>query len=386
MVRRASRRWLVFLVAGVVLCLAGGAGAAEKLMVYIGGRGRVKGGAIYRCRMDLATGALTAPEVAAELPNPSFLAFHPNGRFLYSVIEAGRFAGTRGGGVAAFAIRPASGELTPLNRKPSGGTSPCHIVVDRRGKHVLGANYGGGSVFVLPIGPDGRLGERTALVQHKGRGADPKRQRAPHAHAINLDAANRFALSADLGLDKILVYRFDAAKGTLSPHDPPFAAVAPGAGPRHLAMHPSGKWAYVITEMASTVAAYAYDADKGTLTSMQTVSTLPKGFAGTNYCAEVEVHRSGKFLYGSNRGHDSIAIFAVDPETGRLGKLRHASTRGKHPRHFRIDPTGRYLLVANRDTNEVVVFGIDAKTGGLKATGHTAKVPGPACVKLLPPK
>ncbi len=362
---------------------AGGAGATGKLLVYIGGRGRRRGGAIYRCRLDLATGELTAPEVAAEVPNPSFLAIHPGGRFLYSVNEGSGFAGTKGGGVSAFSIGRPGGELTLLNQQPSGGAWPCHITIDRQGKHVLGANYGGGSVFVLPIGDDGRLGERTALIQHAGRSVHPKRQTAPHAHSINLDAANRFAFAADLGLDKILVYRFNAAKGTLRPHDPPFVAAAPGAGPRHFAMHPNGKWAYAINELNSTVTAYAYDAAKGVLAPVQRLSTLPKGFDGANSCAEVQVHPSGKFLYGSNRGHESIAIFAVDASTGKLSSLGHEPTQGKHPRNFRIAPTGTYLLAANRNTGNVVVFRIDGETGALKATGHSVKVPGPACVKMM---
>jgi len=406
MVPHALHGPLLCLAALVLLCLAGWFGesavgaaaapaaarkggaeaAAGKLRVYIGGRGRRRGGAIYRCRLDLATGAPTAPRVAAEVPNPSFLAIHPSRRFLYCVNEGRGFAGTEGGGVSAFAISPGSGELTLLNQRPSGGAWPCHITLDRQGSYLLGANYGGGSVFVLPIGKDGRLGERTAFIQHTGRGVHPKRQTAPHAHSINLDAANRFAFAADLGLDKILVYRFDAAKGTLAPHEPPFVATAPGAGPRHFAMHPCGKWAYAINELNSTVTAYAYDAARGVLKPVQTVSTLPKGFDGANACAEVLLHPSGKFLYGSNRGHESIAIFAVDAATGKLRGLGQEPTRGKHPRNFRIDPTGAYLLAANRDTSNVVVFRIDGETGALKATGHSVKVPGPACVKMVWPR
>jgi 6-phosphogluconolactonase len=258
------------------------------------------------------------------------------------------------------------------------------VTVDKAGNHLLGANYGGGSVFAFALGADGKIGQRTALVQHEGKGPDPKRQEAPHAHSINLDPAGRFALACDLGLDKVLVYRFDAEKGTLSANDPPSAAAsAPGAGPRHLAFHPSGKWAYVINEMGNTMAAYAYDADKGTLALVQAVPTLPADFKGVSWCAEVQVHPSGKFVYGSNRGHDSIVMFSVDAQTGKLTVLGQEPTQGKHPRNFRIDPTGTYLLVANRDTSNVVVFRIDAATGLLKATGHVVKVPGPNCVKFL---
>jgi len=382
MAMRILRTVLAWVVVGLGLRPAGG--AEGKLRVYIGGWGGPKGGRIHRCHLDLATGALSGLEVAAELPGPTFLAVHPGGRFLYSVNETGRFRGQRTGGVTAFAIHRQDGELKMLNQQPTGGAGPCYITVSRDGKHLLGANYGGGSVFVLPIGPDGRLGERTGFVQHAGRSVHPRRQTAPHAHSINLDPAGRFAFAADLGLDKILVYRLDAAKGTLTTHDPPFVAAAGGAGPRHFSFHPTGKWAYAINELNCTVTAYAYEPARGALTPVQTISTLPKGFAGTNTCAEVLVHPSGNFLYGSNRGHDSIAIFAVDAKAGTLRGLGHVPTGGKRPRNFRIDPTGTYLLAANQSTGNVVVFRIDAASGALKPTGHTLDVPGPACVKVLP--
>ena len=400
--RRSLRAWFGCVTVGVVLCVVGGladpgaaaapkstaakkAAGAGKLLVFIGGRQRPKGGAVYRCRLDLKTGELSKPQIAAEAVNPSFLAIHPSGRFLYAVNEAGRTRSGKGGAVSSFAIRLPSGELTPLNQESSGGSGPCHITMSRDGKFVLGANYGGGSVFALPVGADGKLGKATAFVQHKGKSVNPRRQAAPHAHSINLDAANRFAVAADLGLDKILVYRFDAAKGTLKANAPAFTATAPGAGPRHFAFHPGGKWAYVINEMSCTVGVHDYDATKGVLTRTQTISTLPKGFEGTNSCAEILVHPSGKFVYGSNRGHESIAIFAVDGATGRLRALGHEPTQGKRPRNFCIDPTGAYLLAANQTTGNVVVFRIDGKTGLLKATGHSVQVPGPACVRMMLP-
>ncbi len=355
-----------------------------KLLVYVGARTKDKRGGIHRYHLDLATGALNWIGVTADVANPSFLAIHPSRRFLYAVNEVYRLAGKKSGAVSAFAIHPQTGELTFLNQQPSGGAGPCHLVVDRRGKHVLAANYGGGSVCVLPIGADGRLGRATAFIQHEGRSVDPKRQTAPHAHSINLDAANRFAFAADLGLDKLLVYRFDAAKGTLAPNEPAFAAVAPGAGPRHFAFHPNGRYAYVINELHSTVSAFRYDAERGVLTALQTVSTLPAGFAGKSFPAEVQVHPSGKFLYGSNRGHDSIAIFAIDPRAGTLRPAGHQSTQGKAPRHFQVDPTGTYLLAANQRSDNIVVFRIEPKTGGLKPTGHVVSVPAPACVKMVP--
>jgi 6-phosphogluconolactonase len=322
--------------------------------------------------------------LTAEATGPSFQAIHPSGKFLYSVNEAGKFADKPGGGVSAYAIAPGTGALTLLNAESTGGAYPCFVTVDKAGRHILGASYGGGSVFAFALDADGKIGERTAFVQHEGKGPDPKRQEAPHAHSINLDLANRFALACDLGLDKILVYRYDAEKGTLSANDPTGAAAAtPGAGPRHLAFHPSGKWVYVINEMGNNMGVYAYDGEKGALTLMQTISTLPADFKGESWCAEVQVHPSGKFVYGTNRGHDSIAMFSVDAQTGKLTSLGQEPTQGKHPRNFRIDPTGTYLLVANRDTGNVVVFRIDAARGLLKATGHVVKVPGPNCVKFL---
>jgi 6-phosphogluconolactonase len=255
--------------------------------------------------------------------------------------------------------------------------------VDRTGKYVLLANYGGGSVSVLPIQEDGSLGKATAFIQHSGRGSDPQRQEGPHAHSINLDAANRFAVAADLGLDKLFLYRFDAAKGILTPNDPPFASLRPKSGPRHFAFHPKGTFAYVINELSSTVTVFSYDAERGVLKELQTVTTLPKGFSGENSTAEVQVHPSGKFLYGSNRGHDSIAVFKIDGEKGILQLIEIQSTHGKEPRNFGIDPSGSFLLAANQNSSSVVVFRIDAKTGRLSATGNSVEVNSPVCVKFV---
>jgi 6-phosphogluconolactonase len=247
------------------------------------------------------------------------------------------------------------------------------------------ANYGGGSVACLPVDAAGRLEPASSFLQHEGSGADPKRQAGPHAHSINLDAANRFAIAADLGLDKLFIDRFDAAKGTLTPNDPPFARVAPGSGPRHFAFHPDGRHGYVINEMACTVTAFDYDPERGALSEIQTISTLPEGTRGSNLStAEVQVHPSGRFLYGSNRGHNTIAIFAIDAATGRLRPVGHQPTQGKTPRNFGIDPTGRYLLAANQDSGTVVVFRINPQTGQLEPTGQVAEVPKPVCVKFVP--
>jgi 6-phosphogluconolactonase len=373
-------------------CLAHTASAASadepakdgKLWVYVGTytQGASKG--IYRLEMDLATGRLTPKGLVAETTNPSFLALHPTHRFLYAVNEVGE-PGKQDGAVSAFAIDAASGTLHLLNRQSSGGAGPCHLVVDRRGKHVLVANYGGGSVAVLPIGRDGRLGEATARIQHEGSSVNRQRQEGPHAHSINLDPANRFAFAADLGLDKVLIYRFDADKGTLTPNDPPSVSVAPGSGPRHFTFHPDGRHAYVINELANTVTAFRYDPERGTLQPIQTISTLPAEYKGDTGTAEVQAHPSGKFLYGSNRGQNSIVAYTIAPDTGKLSYVANQGQDVKIPRNFAIDPSGTYAIVANQDANSLVVFRIDRQTGALTPTGNRAEVPVPVCVKMMAP-
>jgi 6-phosphogluconolactonase len=375
----------------VVLMVGAFAVAAEpassgKLWVYAGTYTGGKSKGIYRLELDLASGKLSAATLAGKAVNPSFLAIHPSGRFLYSVDEISNFHGARVGALSAFAIDPKTGNLTLLNQQSSGGAGPCHVTVDRAGKHVMAANYGGGSAVVAALNPDGQLGPQTAFVQHKGTGPDKARQEGPHAHSINLDAANRFAFVADLGLDRVFVSRYDAAKGTLTPNDPPAAVLAPGSGPRHFAFHPDGRHAYVINEMKLTVTAFDYDPAKGVLTTIQTESTLPKGtpWSKDYSTAEVQVHPSGKFLYGSNRGHDSIAIFTIDA-AGKLTPAGHQSHQVKTPRNFGIDPTGRYLLVANQGASTIVVFRIDPQTGALTPTGSVAQVPVPVCVRFMTP-
>lgn len=358
-------------------------GKPEKLLVYVGTYTGPKSKGIYRMHLDLATGQLSPAEVAAETPSPSFLALHPSGRFLYAANEVADFQG-KNGSISAFALDPKTGGLTFLNKQSSHGDGPCHLIVDRAGKNVLLANYGAGSIACLPIGADGKLGDATAAIQHQGSSVDKSRQEGPHAHSINLDHDNRFAFAADLGLDKVLVYRFNPGKGTLVPNNPPSASVDPGSGPRHFAFHPKGRTAYVINEMKSTVTAFTYDPKAGMLTPMQTLSTLPAGFTGNTSCAEVQVHPSGKFLYGSNRGHDSIATFKIDAATGRLTATGHQSTGGKTPRNFSIDPTGKYLLAANQGSDNIVVFKINPDTGALTPTGQSVEVPSPVCVKMLP--
>jgi len=354
----------------------------RSVTVYVGTYTRGKSEGIYQFRMDLASGALSAVGVTPHVVNPSFLALHPTRNFLYAVNSVSDFGGQSTGAVTAFAIDGRTGELRRLNQQASGGAGPCHLVVDRGGTHVLLANYAGGSVAVLPIRPDGTLGPATAVVEHVGSSVNPTRQQGPHAHSIHVDAANRFAIAADLGLDKLLVYHYDSDHGTLSPNDPPAATVAPGAGPRHFAFHPGGRFAYVINEIDSTVTMFTYDAQRGVLAAKQTVSTLPAGFQGTSTTAEVQVSPDGRFLYGSNRGHDSIAVFSIDLENGHLRPIGQTSSGGRTPRNFGIDPTGRYLIAANQDTNNLVVFRIDPRSGTLSPTGHEVEVPMPVCVKM----
>jgi 6-phosphogluconolactonase len=358
------------------------AGAGAKWWVYVGTYNDRGSKGIYRFDFEPNTGKLSSKALAAEAKNPSFLAIHPNRRYLYAVGEVDELGGKKGGGVSAFAIDAKTGDLKLLNQQSSGGAGPCHVVVDKEGKYVLAANYSGGSAVVLPINKDGSLGDKTAFVQHKGHSVNKDRQEGPHAHSINLDPNNRFVFVADLGLDNVLIYRLDPANGTLSRNDPP-AMVSPGAGPRHFAFHPTGKFAYVINELHNTVTAFRYDADKGTLAKIQTISTLPKDFTGTSYTAEVVVHPSGKFLYGSNRGHNSIAVFTINEETGELTAAGHQGEKIKTPRNFNIDPTGKFCLVANQDSDSIVVFKIDPKTGELQSTGNTADVPVPVCVKFV---
>lgn len=338
---------------------------------------------IYAYRFDANTAEITPIGLVAETTNPSFVALHPNGRFLYAVNEVGNYKGPNSGGVSAFSIDRATGKLTFLNEVPSRGADPCYIMVDKTGKYVLVANYTGGSVAVFPVLEDGKLGEASAFVQHTGHGSDPKRQEGPHAHSIDLSLDNRFAMVDDLGLDELLVYKFDSATGSLTPNNPKSAKLDPGAGPRHFVLHPSGKFAYVVAEMHSSVTAFSNDAKTGTLKPLQTLSTLPKGFSGENDDAEIQMHPSGKFLYASNRGHDSVAVFAIDPKKGTLTSIEDTPTQGKIPRSFEIDPTGRFLFAANQKSDNIVVFRIDAKTGHLTPAGQVLEVASPVCVKFL---
>lgn len=349
--------------------------------VYVGTYTRRESKGIYAFDLDLKTGALTERGLAAEADNPSFLSLHPNGRTLYAANEISRFNDQKTGAVSAFAIDPDTGALTLLGQQSSGGAGPCHVSLDRGGRHVLVANYGGGSVACLPVGESGALGKATAFVQHTGSSVNPRRQTAPHAHSINVAPDNRHAIAADLGIDKLLVYALDADQGSLA--EKSSVRLAPGAGPRHFAFHPTGRFAYVINELHCTVTAFGYNADSGELTERQTISTLDvslqKGFS----TAEVQVHPSGRFLYGSNRGHDSIAVFAINPKSGTLRRVQVVSSGGTTPRNFGVDPTGNWLIAANQNSDNLVVYRIDPNTGALTTTGQEAVVSSPVCVKFL---
>ncbi|HWQ34379.1 MAG TPA: lactonase family protein [Blastocatellia bacterium] len=356
----------------------------QEMLVYIGTYTTGKSEGIYVYRLDLASGALKRQSVTGGIVNPSFVAIDPRRRFLYSVAETSEFNGRKSGAVSAYAIDQKTGDLKALNQQPSMGTGPCYVAVERTGRFVLTANYGGGSVTVLPVRKDGSLGPPTDTIQHTGSSINRDRQAGPHAHCIVPDASGRFALAADLGLDKVMIYRFDAKKGKLRPHTPPFAALKPGAGPRHIAFHPDGQFAYVINELDSTLVAFSYDKTNGTLTELQISPTLPDGFKGTNYCADVHVHPSGQFVYASNRGHDSIAVFGIDRKTGRLIFIEHASTQGNWPRNFALDPTGTFLLAANQKSDSIITYRIDQQSGRLTPTGRMIEIPAPVCLKLIP--
>jgi len=376
---------LAFLITLAFLQLVGPSirAAGAKYFVYVGTYTGPKSKGIYLFSLDAASGTVTPMGLAGEVENPSFVALHPGGKFLYAVSEISSFNGERTGAVDSFSVDPATGKLSLLNRVSSHGGGPCHLVVDKAGKNVLVANYGGGSVAVYPILTDGRLAEASCALQHHGSSVNPARQKQPHAHSINLSPDNNYALVADLGLDQILIYRFDPAKGLLSAGDPPYAKVAPGAGPRHFAFLPGGAFAYSINEMQSTITAFAYDSPKGALKEIQSVSALPQGFQGQSSTAEIQVHPSGNFLYGSNRGHDSIAVFSVDRAAGTLTPVEQIPSGGKTPRGFGVDPGGNFLIAANQNSDNLVVFRIDPKSGRLTPTGQSFEVPSPVCVEFL---
>jgi 6-phosphogluconolactonase len=350
--------------------------------LYVGTYTSGKSEGIYIYRMDVTTGALSHINTMKGVTDPSFLAIDPRRRWLYAVNEVEQFAGKPSGALSAFSIDQKSGNLSFLNQQPTLGGAPCHLTVDKTGRFVLVANYTGGNISIFPVKPDGSLGVASGMVQHHGSSINKDRQEGPHAHCIELDSSNRYAFAVDLGIDKVMIYKFNARNGTLTPNKD--VQLKPGDGPRHLTFHPNGRYAYVINELTNTVTAFTYDTATGSLNQTQTIPTLPKDFSGANTTAEILVTPSGKFLYGSNRGHDSIVAFAIDQNTGKLTFIEHVPTQGKTPRNFTIDPTGTFLLVANKDSDTIVNFRINPATGRLTSTGHTAQVPTPVCLVLVP--
>lgn len=367
---------------------------AQQALILIGtytepirfGTGKIlegKGQGIYAFSLDPASGEMIEVGLTEDVPNPSYLALDPTRKFLYVVNEMKEFEGAATGTASAFSVDPSSGELRFLNRKPIHGTDPCHLTVHKTGKYVLVANFMSGSVCVLPILEDGSLGDATDVTQHRGSSIDPVRQSGPHAHAVIQDESGGYVFVPDLGLDKLMIYRFHVGSGTLEPSDPSWIEVSPGAGPRQLALHPQGKYCYLINELDSTITALEYDLSKGLMRSLQTISTLPAHCEEASTCAELQISPSGKFLYGSNRGHDSIATYAIDQKTGTLTLIGHEDTQGRTPRHFAISPGGEILVVANQDSDNLVSFKLSPFSGELLRTGHSVHVPTPVCVTFL---
>jgi 6-phosphogluconolactonase len=353
----------------------------SRLLVYVGTYSSPDQDGIHICELNLESGQLSRLSGVSGIRNPSFLALHPNGRYLYAVSESQRFDGKPTGSVTAFVIQDSGRQLTKINEQSSVGQGPCHVAVDPTGKFVAVANYGGGSVTVLPVQDDGGLSPSSDHVQHEGSSVNPQRQKGPHAHCVNFDAAGRYLISCDLGLDKALIYRFDTRHGTLEPNPVQAAVtVTPGAGPRHFAFHPNGKLAYAINELNSTVTAFRYDSEQGTLQTIESHSTLPSQFDGQSTTAEIEISADGRFLYGSNRGHDSLAIFSIDRSTGELNYITNQKTLGKTPRNFAMSPHGNYLLAANQDSDSVVVFRRDRQNGTLTAAGSQVTIAKPVCL------
>jgi 6-phosphogluconolactonase len=352
---------------------------------YTQSLGHVAGKAvgIYIYDLDQSSGALRQIGVAPDVVNPSFLTVDRGGKHLYAVNELKDETGRSGGGVSAFRIDPASGALTFLNQESSHGGDPCHVTVDATGSTVVVVNHENGTVAAYPVRSDGSLGPASDVFQHVGSSVHPQHQRGPHAHSVNFDPTNHFALVCDKGIDKVMVYRLDRASGRLAPNDPPSVSTHPGAAPRHLAFHPSGRYAYVINEIGSTLTAFAFDSESGALREVNTVPTLPADYSGRNSTADVRVHPNGKFVYGSNRGHNSIASFAIDESTGAVAPLGHTATQGAVPRNVNLTPTGELLLAANQNSDTIVAFAIDATTGALTPTGAVTQVPTPVCIHFV---
>jgi len=351
--------------------------------VYLGTTAENDRCGIYMATLDLHTGTLSSPVRVSQSVRPGFIEIHPDGKYLYATDAGGNFSGNMTGAVSAYRIQEEDGSLIDLNTQSSGGAGPCHVSIGPRGKYLLVANYRGGSCAMLPIQSNGSLAASSSLHKHSGSSIHPARQTEAHTHSIICDPLGHFALTADLGLDQILIYRMDALAGHLTPSDPAFIQTPPGSGPRHLTFSPCGKFVYACMELNNTVIVYGYDVKRGTLEELQNLSTLPDDFKGENTTSEILTSQDGRFLYVGNRGHNSIAIFKIDPQTGLLSPDGYESTRGDHPRNFNIDPTGHFLLVANANSDNLVVFEIDPESGQLKFNGCEVNVPRATCIRFL---
>lgn len=340
---------------------------------------------IYVFRMDDESGAMTQVHVEEGISNPSFLAIHPDQRHLYAVNEVSESSGVPGGALTAYEIDPASGKLRRINQQSTGGSGPCHVAIDATGKYAVVANYGGGSVCMLPLEADGSLRPSSHFIQHYGgTKINPRRQDKAHAHSANLSPDNRFAIINDLGLDQLRVYEMDLEKGKLIFKEESSVMTAPGAGPRHFDFHPNGRYGYAINELGCTVTAYNYDAGSGKLTEINSVSTLPEGYEGDNTTADVHVSPDGRFVYGSNRGHNTLAIFSIDESDGSVEFVGDQSTGGKTPRNFAIHPEGKFVYAANQDSDSIIQFEVSHGTGELTPVGREIRCPMPVCLKFMP--
>lgn len=340
---------------------------------------------IYAVRLDPVTGRLGEPVLAAETPNPTFLTWHPDGRTLYAGGEGPDETGKVSGGAAAFSFDAATGTLAPLNARGTGGGA-THLATDATGRMLITVNYGGGFTASFPLDADGRIGPRASRIAHEGPlGPNKTRQEKPHPHSVTISPDNRFAFVADLGLDRVLAFRLDPATGTLAPHDPAFIPTPPGSGPRHTKFSRDGRTFYILNEIDGSISVCAYDAARGAGTPIQHLSTLPAGFKVTDpdRAAEIRVHPNGRFVYASNRGHESIAVFAANAD-GTLALVEFVPVGGKHPRNFELSPDGAWLVCANQHSNNVTVFAVDATTGRLTPTGQSLAVPQAVCVLFAP--
>jgi 6-phosphogluconolactonase len=358
---------------------------SENMLLYVGTYTEKGSEGIYVYKFNTKNGKLSKLHTVKDVVQPSYITVNKSQTYLYAVNELVEFEGKKSGSVSAFAIDQKSGNLTLINKQPSLGDAPCHISVSDNEKFVLVANYLGGNVSVYPIEAGGKLGASVELKQHIGVGINKERQESAHAHSINLDNKNRFAIACDLGADKVFNYKFDDKSGKLELNQSQnFYQPKAGAGPRHFTFHQSGKFAFLINELDCTITSLAVDEESGVLTEVQTVPTLPKGFSGANTCADIHISPNGKFLYGSNRGHDSLVVYKIDEKTGSLSYVEHASTGGKTPRNFTIAPNGKFLLAANQNSDSIKVFKINEKSGKLTATVNSATVSTPVCLKLIP--